>query len=277
MMEKVVQIPPRFDRDNEAQFIAYKDFLKDMFRYPRNELHHAEIHLLLPDRTGTMRRISELFDDTIDIFATSLTYTERSSFPHPTFWTLFADLRELGLKYDINLPNFRTCALAIEQALQTFQVTATPDPNTLMNMSDAAFNVYQDELPMMLMVNQTAWDSLAEIKFMRPREERRRGASYDAMSYCETELPALLAPSQFVTQAFEPIAWTQRALFFREPSEELLALNRSLGVPKAAEVVGYYLLFTSFLHKYFIRSNISTSLLPRSPRNIHVIILSCLI
>jgi hypothetical protein len=37
--------------------------------------------------------------------------------------------------------------------------------------------------------------------------------------------------------SLEPIAWTQRGLFYEEPSEDVTAVNVKLGVPEIWEVV----------------------------------------
>jgi sacsin len=90
------------------------------------------------------------------------------------------------------------------------------------------------------MSNQQQWASLAGIKFVRPKDIRRQGASYLAENYYTGERGLLLAPNHFVLPKFEPIAWTQRALFFDEPSGNLVALNTKLGVPEVSEVVSVF-------------------------------------
>ena len=57
-----------------------------------------------------------------------------------------------------------------------------------------------------------------------------------AITYC-TQLSQLLPPSQIIRPEFEPVAWTQCALPLKSLSEEVLAVNKSLGVPKASVVV----------------------------------------
>jgi hypothetical protein len=87
------------------------------------------------------------------------------------------------------------------------------------------------------MTNASLWNQLDAVPFVRPRTIRRQGASYDVdPSYC-THLSQLLSPFQIIRPEFEPVAWTQCALPIRSLSEEVHAVNRTLGVPKASIVV----------------------------------------
>jgi len=112
-----------------------------------------------------------------------------------------------------------------------------PDRQELLEMSRTSFNVYQGELPRLFMTHKQLWASLDGFAFIRPKEVRRQGVSYDWRTYFGESLPTVLPPSQFVRPNLESIAWTQRYLCFHEPAAELLAINTTFGIPEASEVV----------------------------------------
>ena len=233
----VVQLPTIL-RDDISDRGWYKKFLKAIITLvDDNTVNLSALKFL--DCDGRLRVISELYDHSVPLFAKDLKYTERSSFLHPDFRDLSSrKLNILGFRHAINFATFKTCAEAI-QAL-VYDPSFIDDPHRrieLMEMAKVAFDCYNTTLPSLLMTNANQWNQLDAIPFVRPKTIRRQGVSYDVdPSYCN-HLSQLLPPSQIVRPEFEPVAWTQRALPFDSFSEEVLAVNRTLGIPKASVVV----------------------------------------
>jgi hypothetical protein len=144
---------------------------------------------------------------------------------------------------DIDINSFKFCASEIQRLSDQPKPEDDndwPDRQELFEMSQAAFRVYQDQLPRQLMTNKALWARLDQISFIRPKDVRRQGVSYDWQRYFDSPFPVVLAPSRFVRPNLEPIAWTQRHLCFHEPTDEVLAVNINFGVPHVFEVVRPY-------------------------------------
>jgi len=143
----------------------------------------------------------------------------------------------LGLNHEISLTTFRICVEEVQAALQRHVQDGVPTRDQLFEMSRVAFECYNNTLPRLIMRSALSWATLDCIAFVRTKDVRRQGASYPANDFCEGKLPVLLAPLQCVLPSLEPIAWTQRALFFEEPNGDITAVNMKLGVPEVHEVV----------------------------------------
>ena len=229
----VVQLPTSLGDNSDHR--RYKNFLKAVITLV--DVNTVNLSALkFPDCSGSLRAISELYDHSVPLFAEDLKYTVRSSFLHPYFRDLSAaKLNILGFKHAITFATFKKCAEAIE-TLVNFLDNPRTRPE-LIEMAKVTFDCYNTVLPSLLMTNASQWEQLDAIPFVRPRTVRRQGASYDVdPSYC-TQLSQLLPPSQVIRPEFEPVAWTQCALPLHSLSEEVLAVNRTLGVPKAPVVV----------------------------------------
>jgi hypothetical protein len=243
----VVQLPTIL-RDNSDRR-RYKNFLKEFFTLVNHANTENLSALKFPDCNGILRVISELYDYSVPLFAEDLKYTERSSFLHPDFRDLSsAELNILGLQHEITFTTFKKCAEAIKALVYDSNFLNNPHTRIeLIEMAKVTFDCYNTILPSLLMTNASMWNQLDAIPFVRPRTIRRQGASYDVdPSYC-THLSQFLPPFQIIRPEFEPVAWTQCALPLRSLSEEVLAVNRTLGVPKASVVVSP--LFFDFLSK----------------------------
>ena len=214
-------------------------FLHSIFQISIEELKLA--NLQLPAGDGTLRRVDELYDHTVNIFAKTLKYAQRPSFLHERFRDLsLSSLRSLGMTHAVDLSSFRFCASEVQRLSgrpQPGDDGYWPDRQELLEMSRTSFNVYQGELPRLFMTHKQLWASLDGIAFIRPKEVRRQGVSYNWRTYFDESLPTVLAPSRFVRPNLEFIAWTQRYLCFYEPAAELLAVNTTFGIPDASEVV----------------------------------------
>ena len=225
-----------------ADFTRLRPFLRSMFKLPNAELKKA--NLKLPVGDGTLRSVDELYDHTVTLFEKTLKYTQRPSFLHQLIRDLdLSTLRSLGMTHDIDINSFEFCASEIQRLSDQPKPEDDgnwPDQQELFEMSRAAFRVYKDEFPGKFMTNKAQWARLDNISFIRPKDVRRQGVSYDWQRYFNPPFPVVLAPSRFVRPNLESIAWTQRHLCFIEPTEELLAVNINFGVPRVFEVVRPY-------------------------------------
>ena len=224
----------------------YKNFLKAIITLVEvNTVSWSA--LKFPDCNGSLRAISELYDHRVRLFAEDLKYTESSSFLHPDFRDLSsAKLNILGFQHEINFTTFKKCAEAIETLVHNPNFLDNPLTRTeIIEMANVTFECYNTILPSLLMTNASLWKQLDAIPFVRFRTVRRQGASYNVDPSYYTQLSQLIPPSQMIRPEFEAVAWTQCALPFKSLSEEVLAVNRTLGVPKASVVVSS-LFLTSF-------------------------------
>lgn len=231
-----VETPSSISRPEELN--NFIEFLRCLFLFDSRTLVSVAPLLRVYDADGNGRCISSLYDHTIPLFSTSLAYTPNSSFVHPRLRNVELEImRNLGLNHEISVDTFRICAEAVEAGIQTHLRDGIPTLDALREMSQLTFVCYGDILPPLIMRRTSSWADLDSIAFIRAKDIRRQGASYPADRYCETELPLLLPPNRLLLSNLEPIAWTQRALFFEEPSENLMAVNAKLGVPEVWEVV----------------------------------------
>ena len=233
---KVVQLPTILRDYCDCR--RYKNFLKAIIS--QVDVNTVNLSALkFPDCNGSLRAISELYDHRVRLFAEDLKSTERSSFLHRDFRDLSsAKLNILGFQHAINFTTFKKCAEAIETLIYNPNFLDNPLSRTeLMEMANVTFECYNTILPSLLMTDASLWKQLDAIPFVRPRTVRRQGASYNVDPSYYTQLSQLISPSQMIRPEFEPVAWTQCALPFKSLSEEVLAVNRTLGVPEASVVV----------------------------------------
>ena len=240
-----VSLPTKLE--TSVDFERLRPFLRSVLRLPTRELEFVDIRLPVSD--GTLRRVNELYDHTVNLFAKTLKYAQPPCFLHERFRDLTSrtTLPNLGMTYTVDLASFRFCALEVQRLSAGPQRGSDgywPDRRELLEMSHACFNVYQRELPRLFMTQGQLWASLDEIAFIRPKDVRRQRASYDWRIYFDGPFPTMLSPSRIVRPSLEPIAWTQRYLCFTEPAAELLAVNTTFGVPRVSEVVCPFL----FIH-----------------------------
>ena len=231
----VVQLPTMLYDSHDRR--RYRNFLTAMIAL--DDIYTVNEALKFPDCDGTLRVISDLYDHSVPLFSEDLKYTERSSFLHPDFRDLsITKLVGLGFQKKITFTTFRKCAKIVEALGCDLSFQSDPvKRNDLMEMAKVTFECYKSTLPSLLMTNASHWNWLDDIAFVRPRTDRRQAASYDVdPSYC-SQLPQFLAPSQIIQPKFEPMAWTQCALPLENLSDEVIAVNRTLGVPTASVVV----------------------------------------
>jgi sacsin len=95
---------------------------------------------------------------------------------------------------------------------------------------------------------QDTWGELDEIAFiprrvdtvwkLRDQDEDESGLD---IPMAVTQLPAILAPAEFVRQEFEAVAWSQRACFEEQPSDRVCLEYPELGRPSFSVVVRLYI------------------------------------
>ncbi|CAA7261057.1 unnamed protein product [Cyclocybe aegerita] len=239
-MLKVIRWPERLSEEQEVH--AFKDFLDNMLGFSLCSFPSKSLYV--PDTDGVLRLFSDLYDHNVPLFSTTLVFTENSSFMHEEFRATgrlsMRAARQLGLQHEVTLLTFQRCAQTVQQAFEMhLRGQEHPTRTEVTNMARITFNQYCTALPSLLMTNRGAWNSLDEISFVLRDDSRRRGASYYVDPYCGPRLSLLLPPSRFLLRKYEPVAWTQRALFLEdeEPEDDILAVHRNLGVPGISEVV----------------------------------------
>ncbi|KAJ6618898.1 hypothetical protein B0H10DRAFT_2028426 [Mycena sp. CBHHK59/15] len=189
----------------------------------------------VPDSDLRLRPVNELFDDTEELFSAALQSSERTLFLHPQFRNMHSQLRTKDLRYQVDWSSFLLCARTVNDDLTIRQL---PEAE-IMERAQVVYKYYQSRVPSIVMRTDTKWRQLSTLRFIPRLGHRSTSSSYDdADSYCEgAPLPQIVSPSQLLRREYEQVAWTQRALFREEPGQILSALNSSLGVPSAQEVV----------------------------------------
>ncbi|KAF8963747.1 hypothetical protein BDZ97DRAFT_1919523 [Flammula alnicola] len=215
----IVQLPTKIDRHSDIR--TFKNFTRSMLNFPAIETPRASFSI--PDEDGNLRHVHELYDYSVPLFSKTLQYTEQSSFVHADFRDLTQSLRDRGLIHETTLKTFSFCVGVLERILEGHTHTGEPDLLSLLEISQVAFNVYQRILPRMIMTDAMSWEALDSISFFS----------------CPVTTVTIYRP------ALEPIAWTQRSLFFEGPTQDVLTLNANLGVPKIAEVVEHLKILTT--------------------------------
>jgi len=201
-------------------------------RYTKDELLSITRRLTVYDGDGNARPLTDLYDHRVELFTATLSHTAHSSFVHPLLRSIDMKLLVgLGLNCEVSIDAFRVCAREVEA--QGLNVPL----QTLHEMCRVSFGQYVNALPQLVMGNEYTWASLDSVAFVRPKDTRRQGASYSVDQFCSERQARLLPPSRFVLARYEPIAWTQRSLFFTEPKGNITILNKKLGVPGPQEVV----------------------------------------
>ena len=228
-----VDIPPFI---NDAQMHQFADFLRNLFSFDVSALASISDTLRVFDTDGRAQPVHALYDHSVELLSVTLKYT--SSLLHPLL--RFVDVRTLrtfGLKHETSVPVFHTCIRAVQAANRRHIQDGIPTRAELFEMANLAFHWYTTTLPQETTAwGSYQWNTFDYIDFVRAKDTRRRGASYPARDYCKDE-PRILSPSRFVLPDLEPIAWTQRLLFFHEPPEVVTMAHQKLGIPEVGEVV----------------------------------------
>ncbi|KAF7363913.1 hypothetical protein MSAN_01049400 [Mycena sanguinolenta] len=236
---------PRVTSERLAQLLFFPDFLhpSNMDRYSALLAGFLNIGgqgmIPVPDGNCRLRPVNNLYDHSVELFATALQSFEQSLFLHPDFRHMQPQLRSKGLHSQVDWESFLHCANTVDDDLV---VRGLPEAQ-VMPRAEVVCAFYNSSLPRIVMGKTLRWTQLNSLRFVPRKEIRSPSASYITDAYCE-RLPQIVAPSQILLQKYEQIAWTQRALCQEEPTGDLTALNKSFGVPTAAEVVQHLVILT---------------------------------
>jgi sacsin len=202
----------------------FRALLNIMFRFPSQTL-------MVPDGNLMLTPASQLYDHSIELISSALQSREATSFVHIGLRDLQPQLRGYGLQYEVTFNVFLACAREIDQVHNNDDIS---------DGAERAYGCYNSELPSRIMTNANQWRMLDNLRFIprltgrRPRLEEL----YEVTMYCK-EVPAIAAPRELLREKFEAVAWTQRGIFREQPQADLIAVNPSLGQPRAEEVVGF--------------------------------------
>lgn len=237
----IVQLPEHISPENTANMEQMKYFVSSMLPHVPEGY---DFPLKVPDHEGYLRRVKDLFDDSVELFETTLNSTIGSSFVHETFNDLRPKLRWIGLQHKIDITSFGVCVDAVEQAafnLEALDSVDEEDLTGLFSKADTAFREYEDHLANLTKESVHPPRALDSIRFIRVARSRRPATPYDTAPYCQqtNDTFILVSMSQCVRQSLVHIAWTQRFSFEKEPTEMTLRINDSLGVPTTREVVSH--------------------------------------
>ena len=224
---------PRLGSNISTTIRQYKLAITSILVAERSGLPADSIHV--PNERGILCLPNTLFDHRVPLFARALSGVSDSFFLHPAFQDYVDDIG--GFKSTLSFANFLHCAMISSPRLAFIdQVTDAIDRDTLLSLSSVLFETYSEVMPNEIRTVTMRWMTLQNLTFIRRQDVRRHGASYDIQPHL-VPLPTILPPSKILRAHLEPIAWTQRGMFYDPPSEHLIAVNPTLGIPSVQEVV----------------------------------------
>jgi sacsin len=149
---------------------------------------------------------------------------------HPSLAGFETSLTRFGLRSELDFHSFRAVAIAVDQEAEG------PDK---VHRAALAYGAYNNRLYGCILGNATLWAMLDNLRFI-PRNALRRRSHINTTPFEQFAKPfaEVVSPAELLTTSFEPMAWTQRALFLVEPSQQLSISYPSLGQPTTKEVVG---------------------------------------
>lgn len=223
----------------------------------------------VPNTNGDMRYSDKLYCTFVDLFRMALE-TRPELFIHPSLRAEFEHpLYPFRTRAAVTFGTFKVCVQAIHD---------TPPGHvglySLLERAMEAYRWYNDDgvLQKSIVANE-----VDNIRFIPRSLNRKRSPDFPLVEFVK-ELPEVVAPRKLLLDAFEAVAWTQRALFREDlrPTDILLLRHKGLGVPKIDEVAS--LIFscsrycdwdTNYACNY--RPNISMFSRLKSPLPIHSI------
>lgn len=162
---------------------------------------------------------------------------------HQDYMPLKTFLYRHGLKTErqLDIDMFLQCANAFEES-QTDD-NATTDR---IARAEALYRAYEFSLPMSVTTPEESqrWSELDDLNFIPRNVSRRRLLRSQNESVLGMEIPPnvsalsmIVSPVDLVRADFEAVAWSQRAMFARQPDPRVLMAYPSLGLPSCMEVV----------------------------------------
>ncbi|KAF7322359.1 hypothetical protein HMN09_00013700 [Mycena chlorophos] len=208
---------------------SYRDMLTEYLKLDGNDM------IPVPDGTMQMRNVEDLYDNTVPLFREALQSQAATSFLHPGLVEGFTEaLRGRGLHHHRDWRAFLLCAQTVSVDLTQRNL---PEP-IVERRAAAVYDFFREHVPALVMGNNDKWRQLDELRFIARRPQRVTAATFDATPFC-LPVPMIASPSQLLLPVHVPIAWSQRGVFLQEPSPELIALNKTLGVPTVQQVVNH--------------------------------------
>ncbi|KXN83781.1 Sacsin [Leucoagaricus sp. SymC.cos] len=113
------------------------------------------------------------------------------------------------------------------------------DTKEMRQRADILFWYWGEELPARItLLNQDQLRTLDDFRFIARHPNPRPFGSKDDKRFMPN-LPPIVSPNELVRAEYQPIAWTQRALYKpnAQPHSDLLKMHKDLSVPTAEEVV----------------------------------------
>jgi hypothetical protein len=181
----------------------------------------------VPNRAGVIVSASTLYTRSQPLFEAAFA-SEPNRFIHPQLEDMQDELAVFGLETRLNFATFKACVEAIARGVE--------GPGHVLR-ANTVFDFYSTRLPMLVAGNRWQWRELDEIAFIPASQQRRRNTIWSADYAQPMPINALRSPSQMLRAEHQGIAWTQRALFLNEPSQNLKVADLELGVPSVEEVV----------------------------------------
>jgi hypothetical protein len=216
------------------ELIAYKSFLSTWLPMVQPP-HTPTIHV--PDARCHVVSTDILYAR--DLLYRQAFGEDAEKFVHPSFADLEPVLARHGLntESDMNMSIFRVCAEALNNR----------QGGDLVARAETLFDAYSFHLPVRVAHNEREiWSELDDISFIPRRMStgrRQPGENPDGQGDLDipeeiTSLPEVVSPMELVREEFEPIAWSQRAAFRKQPDRRVLNAHSSLGKPSILQVVG---------------------------------------
>lgn len=183
-----------------------------------------QLPFFLPNTNLTMVNCNTLFAHSERLFRLAFR-NKPELFLYPTLRDLESQLEAFGFHISVDFAAFQKCAQVVDQTRDEQSATEV-------------YQWYSNNLWMLTRNNAVQWHQLDDLRFI-PRSEIRRSYREPAFSPLgfARQLPQIVSPKEVLRTEFEPVAWTQRALFREVPSQQLLLANPSLGVPSPIHVV----------------------------------------
>ena len=232
------------------QFIP---FFKAVISLVRSAPHQFSIHMPVPRSDLTMVPASSLYNHDVPEFRAAFAHRPQN-FAHPQLWIMRAELELLGLRCNKTLSAFETCVQALDADFDTMNTVDR-------DRAKVVYRWFHTTLPLTASNELTSWWRQFDMYAFIPTRESTRYRCFPSYSPAALSTPPLFVPpNKILSEKYEPVAWTQRAIPFEPPDKRLLMTYASFGTPTANEVVSNCRIYhhTHLWPEYSFRSNRSS-------------------
>ncbi|KAF8648409.1 hypothetical protein AX16_006307 [Volvariella volvacea WC 439] len=213
----------------------YGDFVEDICSFSDFQ---AGTSIRLPDGTGQLHSVGELYDSTVPLFLYAFRSDKRTKFIHSSIRSQLESNRKLGLIRTVDTNTLLKCLRGvhslvedsngagrciIQQAQQVYDQFTAHAPSLCRSRYHRLYHSHVDPLRFIVRSEQQS-----------PHENLNVDLSEDA--FLAQNLPCIVTPSQMVRPEYESIAWTQRGRFDFTPPRELLSSIPAFGKPTTTDV-----------------------------------------